>query len=331
MATEAYILSVISRLQEAGKLNKERKGNWKNAVFDCPFHWNHGGRKVQNTPSFGILRSTGAFNCFNESCNGRGPSIDVLYERLMGIKDHVVEAEVSSNKEKVESLRDKILFAGIKKDLEPKALAYPTVESIDKHKDALEYLEKRNIPEWVWRRAGATFSPKHKRIVLPISLSNKIVGYSGRSILPNVQPKYYRPIENIGSVLYDPAGILNMAKKPSRVFIVEGEFDALSCMREWLPPLASFHSHLSKEAFVHLSGFQEVVFMYDPDASGVAGMVKAVKKFGLFLNWRIFNLPQKMDPGNMPVGYGKVILKKLDEAPVKSNLNSLRRRLNGFS
>ncbi len=326
---------MIRGLQTKRLLGKIEYRSGRNLVFSCPFHANHQGRTKQNTPSFAIHIDTGYWNCFGATCKRGSKSIYRLFAELSGIPVIQAREAIGEVTVPLSDLQDGINALGEQSSpYTPVSMApYPKTKKIAEGDMAYKYLLDRNIPVSSWGPAGVelydsnqnlkTFNPEKRgvpgpRLILPIIYEGACVGYSARALNDAAFPKYYRPIENIGSCLYNPFNY--SPHSVDTIFVVEGEFDVLACHREKIPAVATFSAHVSLKQAAVLARFNQVIFLYDPDPAGSTGAKQAIQRFGGFFDQvRNFSLPNGMDPGDMPVGFGKNIL-SLAKKGSKNNL-----------
>ena len=139
------------------------------------------------------------------------------------------------------------------------------------------------------RKDKESSSVKGNRIIIPVCWEGRRIGYSSRAVGYETDLKYYRPVSNMQTMLYDPADVLQ--GDTSLVFVVEGEFDVLACLREGLPAVSSFGSGLTRHQAKILARFKQVVFLYDMDKAGIRGVARIEQLFGGMLHWRALWLP----------------------------------------
>jgi hypothetical protein len=327
---DAYVLSVIDVIRQAGYLNPPHNTMSRNWIFDCPFTANHGGHSKQNTPSFGIHVGTGKWHCFGATCLVGGKNIDELHERLIGKLPPELEklAEQAQKGEVLRTIEEIQVDPGFKAPTPQIPLPHPFVPMDPSNSEfnrygqwARLYVEKRHIPLALATKAGLGWASgayltgsrtKGNRIVLPLQWGGKCVGYSARA-MDNSEPKYFRPVNNIKSMVYDPMGIFVPGKTIPLVFVVEGEFDCLAASREGLPTVAAFGALLSEAQAAFLSARAiQTILLFDGNAAGRNGMRAAMETFGRRMNIRRLELPDDMDPGEMPLGWGQYAYLELE-------------------
>jgi hypothetical protein len=335
--SKTAIAKILLDLQKLGKIDAPRKRTRKNLSFDCPFHSKG---KRQETPSFGVHIETGEWNCFNPSCGRKGPSIQALFATLTGTAQAEVEAIFPVDMGATDDLRDR-LSGKDKENLIPRAMApYPGVKLISDYPEAVAYMTKRKIPEWVWSKLGLRYCPSPrmsmgykgnitvggKRIVFPIYFNQGNIGFLGRSILPDPLPKW-RPIENTATFFYDPLNLLGSIQR--EVVLVEGEFDLAACVREGLPTMGCFGARIGEMRAHLLQQFDKIFIMFDGNQAGQAGIHRAMADHGRLLNGKLFpfKIPEGYDPAELPLGFGASVRAKFNEK--KSFSDTLKGKLHG--
>ncbi len=325
--TKELVQQAIDILTSRGKIGKAINTSGENIVFNCPFTANHGGRLEQRTPSFAIHEEGGMWQCF--SCGRRAPTIYALYSQLMGISEEEAHNEIGEPRFTANMVLDRLqaLKSGVD-DLRPLPMEpFPHTVPAYSHPSSANYLRNRNIPEDVAEMANLqyfdgyslpTFSGKPgmsgKRILFPLEHQAEIVGYSARAISDaSWGPKYYRPVTNVNSIIYNPARV--SPKTHRYVFVVEGEFSCLACLREKLPTICTFGANVSRRQAEWLVQFDTVIFLYDPDVAGDIGAGKAFNYMNGYTGLRKFILPG-VDPADMLPGFGET-LRVMAETPQK--------------
>ena len=331
------IEKILLQLEKGGHIDAPRRQGDKNWTYDCPFH-SKGVR--QSSPSFGVHAETGQWNCFNPDCGRKGPSIQVLYAYLTGTPEEEAKAVFPSDAGATDDLRKMLL--GSDDNKEPRIMApFPKAGLIREYPAAVEYMERRRIPEWVWLKMGALYAPEKqiigtmdrrttmggRRIIFPIRLPNGQLGFMGRSIYRDEINKW-RPIENTGTFFYDPLGLLSGEPTSRSVVLVEGEFDVAACIREGLPVIGCFGARIGNNRAHLLQRFDRILMFFDGDDAGFTGAKKSLKECKHTLGDRMimYCAPRDSDPGKLPNGFGPRILAKLNDKP--SFLDTLKGKIN---
>lgn len=339
------VRQVIDDLQDRDLLGQVRGNSGDNAMFSCPFAENHGGKVYQKSPSFGIRmvdapgRPAGAFNCF--SCHEGGKNILDLWAKLTGQTVEEGKEEMSTAEIQIESLLKKVNEVGEKIDLTPHCLTdWPATVPVYLSPIASAYMKERGIPTEIQAMAGiewcgeSTMPPnkdkekgsiRGERIIFPIFWNGGRVGYSSRAVGYETDMKYYRPIKNMQTILYDPGHVL--LGSAERIFVVEGEIDCLACLREGLPTVSSFGSGLTRAQAKILQRFRDVIFLYDLDKAGIRGVARVKEMFGGMLHWRAFWLPSGQDAASLSPGWGTGVLDLVDKPILDPAVSALTQAL----
>ena len=320
MNLNQIVANGIKRLQDKGLLgNAERQGR-TNSMFSCPFRHNHGGKVQQDTPSFSVNTTNGAWLCFNPACGEKGRSIHTLYAKLTGELVDKVEEDLGKVEIGTNDIRKRLLSRP--EDVEPEMIGqFPGTDAITTFKRASDYMISRSIPPNVWERLHCSY---HRlgyggvdRIIFPLYWNGTLVGYSARAIGKVKEMKLYRPVKNIGHMFYDPLDLLGDAKYIGPVFLVEGEFDVAACVRENLPVMGCFQANIGEARAHYLQKFGSITLAFDGDDAGMTGSYKAIKAVGHLFPGRM--RIQRMDdggakdPGEMPVGFGPRWMARLED------------------
>jgi DNA primase len=332
--TRDLVALTIRLLQNQNVLGQENGTMGSNFRFDCPFSANHGGRKKQDTPSFYIHMDDGRFNCFG--CKRGGPDVYNLYASLLGITLDDAKRQVGRPENILHSLQ-----MGLDRlnpeEWEPFCKTdWPYTVPLSQAPSAQEYLDRRGIPRWLQEKAGLCFCPSDympptpdnkgrvpgKRVIFPIHWKGQRIGYSGRSLQANVDMKYYRPVERINQTVYNPMGYT--PENTEEIWPVEGEISSLIAIREGCASVCTWGSDLSMEQAAFLCRFKRVRMMYDPDPAGLGGMKKALDAYAQFMHIATpVYLPPKMDPGDMPPGFGKTVIDVVKQAEANREFQPL--------
>lgn len=230
----------------------------------CPFH------KNTDSPAFYINKQTGLWICFNPSCEKRGSIRDLMtffgdYKPI--VKDHSIED--------IEALLSSYQMDSIEEDwdeiLDSIKVRFP--ENLEK----VSYLINRGLSEQTLSYFEVGFSSKKKRIVIPArDDSSKLVGFIGRAIDPDAQPKYlYSKGFPRKSVLFN----LNRAKKFDSVVIVEGSVDAMKVHQAGFANVVATLGAAVTEEHISLirRNFDTIIIFADNDDAGRSMQDKLVQ------------------------------------------------------
>lgn len=148
---------------------------------------------------------------------------------------------------------------------------------------------------------GSDFS-EYFYLIFPIfSEYNKVVGISGRSLLPESDrkilgiPKYKNSSYKKSEILYGLNNAKNSILESQNVFIVEGYFDYLSMVRSGIKNcVAICGTAFSKNHFLRLARHsKKMTFILDSDAAGKASSDRIYSKFiNKGIKLRFLNLPE---------------------------------------
>lgn len=342
-------MRVIEDLQARGLLGEMRASSGDNAQFDCPFPENHGGRTRGGKPHFGIRlvdapgKSAGSYHCF--SCHAGGRDIWTLWSRLTGETVKRAKEELSATEVLIDTVFKAVRALDDEVNTKPVCLTdWPQTVSVYQSPVAMEYLRGRNIPESLWDLAGlewfggATMPPRKdkdkssvrgSRLIIPLDWAGRRIGYSSRAVGYDTDLRYYRPVQNLNHLVYDPSHLVARGIR-DRVWVVEGEVDCWAGLREGLPTVSTLGSAVTRKQAQILAGFKEVCFLYDSDHAGYGGVRRVSELFGGMLNWRAFWLPEGQDPGGMAPGWGAAVKALADRPAPDHSLISLAKAVKGI-
>lgn len=130
----------------------------------------------------------------------------------------------------------------------------------------LQYLQKRGITEEVIHKYDLRYSPAMQRIVIPIYMDDKCVGWQGRDVTDNASLPYLSPLGfSRSSILL---GIDCIEKDYEFAILTEGPFDFLKVAS--LPnTLCSLGKQVTKDQIAlikKLTTVKKVYLALDPDA-----------------------------------------------------------------
>lgn len=333
-STKELVLTAVRQLQADNLLGKIRSETSDNYTMSCPFTHNHGGKKEQRTPSFGIHKTKGVWNCF--SCGEKGSSVYTLFSRLKGITTGEATYTLGTPKEDPNSVLEALqaLKSG---SLVPGLMTgMPTTIPLDKSPAALDYMVRRGIPKDLLEKCSIKYHVREfmpdkiggepsgvrgHRIIFDVYHNGAYVGYSART-MGDDKPKYYRPIRHVNQTLYDPTNVLTTAHT-DYVVVCEGEISALAAIREGLPAVCSFGASLSRAQMGLLARFNTIFILFDGDEAGEKGIRNAVDSYGSFANIKPIILPSGKDPASMSAGWGTKVKSKVQSKRPDNRLDKL--------
>jgi DNA primase len=230
----------------------------------CPFH------KNTDSPAFYINKQTGLWICFNPSCEKRGSLRDLMtfygdYRPM--VKDHSIED--------IEAL-----LANFHEETHEESWD-DALESIRVHFpddiEKVEYFISRGFTPETLGYFEIGFSPKKGRIVIPArDEASKLVGFIGRAVDPDAQPKYlYSKGFPRKSILFN----LNRAKKYDYIIVVEGSVDAMKIHQAGFPSVvATLGAAVTDEHIALLrKNFDTIIIFSDNDHAGFSMRDKLVE------------------------------------------------------
>jgi DNA primase len=295
----------------------------------CPFH-------SEKTPSFTVHRDKQFFHCFGCQAGGDVFSFVMLAEKLPFPEAVEVVAEKcgvpipAKGADFGKSDDRKQLF-----EIYERAAAYfQQMLATNEAAPARQVLEKRKIDLAFVKRFGLGYAPSsglinHLRLEDPVSSGlvvrndrgevydrfrrrlmfpiwnerGKIIGFGGRALMPDAQPKYLNsaesPLYSKSSVLYGLHFARDVARKAGRLVVVEGYFDCLSLHQAGIENVvASCGTALTQQQVAIMARYvPEVVMNYDPDAAGQTAMRRSIDLLlAKGLRIRILKLAGGLDP-----------------------------------
>ena len=296
----------------------------------CPFH-------TEKTPSFTVHRDKQFFHCFGCQAGGDVFSFVMMAEKVPFPEAVELVAETCGITVPANLGRDDKKTDQRKQLLEihERAAGYfQQMLSSDEAAPARSVLEKRQIEPLYAKRFGLGYAPAaglmshlrledpvgsglfvknergevyerfRRRLMFPIwNERGKIIGFGGRALMPDVQPKYLNsaesPLYSKSQVLYALHFARDVAQKLGRLVVVEGYFDCLSLHQAGIQNVvASCGTALTSQQVIILARYvPEVVMNYDPDAAGQNAMRRSIDLLlSKGLRVRILNLDGGLDP-----------------------------------
>jgi DNA primase len=315
------IVALVGQYVNLKKLGRNYRGL-------CPFH-------SEKNPSFYVNPEKGIYYCFGCQKGGNAVSFLMEYEKLdfpEAIKRLArnlgIEIDTTRN------LRYKELY-----DVNEQAsLFYAQCLNRDIGRRGQEYLQKRKLnleklkafrlgyaPSsgglvTFMRQKGFSIDRLNKagllatnrelfrdRLIFPIfNLSGRIIGFGGRGIDDQIQPKYLNspetPIFKKGEGLYGLYQSKERVREKGEVLLVEGYFDLLSVYQHGFENMcAPLGTALTENQAMLLARFaKKVMILFDGDLSGLKAALRAV---GLLINAQVdvhvVVLPSDSDPDSI--------------------------------
>ena len=296
----------------------------------CPFH-------SEKTPSFTVHRDKQFFHCFGCHAGGDVFKFVMLTENVPFPEAVEIVAEKCGipipavrGMDDKKSEERKQLF-----EIHDQTAAYfQRMLSTAEAEPARQVLEKRQVGEAFVKRFGLGYAPAsglmnhlrlkdpvasglfvkndrgeaydrfRRRLMFPIwNERGKIIGFGGRALAPDAQPKYLNspesPLYSKSHVLYAFHFARDSAQKAGRLVVVEGYFDCLSLHQAGITNVvASCGTALTQQQVGIMARYvPEVVMNYDPDAAGQNAMRRSIDLLlAQGLRVRILKLEGGLDP-----------------------------------
>ena len=300
----------------------------------CPFHG-------EKTPSFTVSEEKQIFHCFGCGEGGDVISFLMKHDNLEFIEALKIladnanitlkEKNVNPEQEKIRNMLYEInREAGIYfyKNLFKNRPAYDYLinRGIDKEtikafglgyasngwNYLIDYLKEKNYSEKDMESAGLIthhkksnryFDKFRGRIIFPIfDIKGRIIGFGGRSIDSENQPKYLNspetPVFYKGSNLY-ALNIVRKQSKRDKIILVEGYMDVISLYKYGIKnSVASLGTSLTPNQSQLLKSYsKEIYICYDSDNAGRNATNKAIETMSkVDIKPKIILLPEKLDP-----------------------------------
>jgi DNA primase len=254
----------------------------------CPFHNN------LDTPAFYVNKKTGLWICFNPSCGKTGSVRDLMEffgDHGKFVRDYSID-EIDLNLSFIDKEN--------KEDHSWELVLEEIAVHLPEESYKLQYLLDRSFTIETLEHFGVAFSQAKKRIVIPArDERHLVVGFIGRTIDPEVQPKY---LYSKGFPRKDILFNLNNAKRYDSCIVVEGSLDAMKIHQAGFPNVvASLGASITKQHIEKLNKyFDKIIIFSDNDIAGFS--MRDIIINGLYhkdLKIVQFEDPDIKDPGDM--------------------------------
>jgi DNA primase len=155
------------------------------------------------------------------------------------------------------------------------------------------WLARAGINNTRYSSCGIGWSARLQRIVIPVYNKNSLVYWQARAVIKGQIPKYTNPPTSKTEVIYwvdPPTG------RTDQVVVTE---DILSAIRvgKHVTAASILGTKTSDSQAAQLSGFDEVTYWLDPDAAGIEGNRKGVRKLSLVT--KATSMISDVDPKNL--------------------------------
>jgi len=329
------IVDVIGRYVQLKKLGRNYRGL-------CPFH-------SEKNPSFYVNPEKGIYYCFGCKKGGNAVNFLMEYEKI-DFPDAIkrLAKNLGIEIDTTKGLRYKELYETneqacqffvqcLKKDVGRRGQDYLKARGmqLDRLQDfrlgyapasggLTTFMRQKGFSVARLQQAGLISTNRElfrDRLIFPIfNLSGRIIGFGGRGIDDNIQPKYLNspetPIFKKGEGLYGLYQSKEGIRSKGEVILVEGYFDLLSVYQQGLENMcAPLGTSLTENQAMLLSRFaRKAIILFDGDLSGIKAALRAV---GLLINAQVdvfvARLPENTDPDNFVNAHGVKALKQIIE------------------
>lgn len=296
--------------------------------FPCPFHG-------EDTPSFSISKTKGAYHCFG--CKESGNLITLIakekemdneeaFEKLKalaGMSDYHVS--IPDLREMLERLKLP-KFKRLDRDIE--ANDFPETVRLDER--AFTFLKKRHISRSTAIEYGIRLCVEgyyKDYIIIPIKdSSGRNVTFEARYVGSAGKKKVLYPTDSPDKLCVFN---LSIARRSSSAILVEGIMDALSMIsRGILNVVTCFGTSISDEQLrIITKHFDEVIIFLDNDEAGHIGNVKLKELLSPFVSVKVARSYEKEDIKYLGISYINSALSQAKADEMKKALFPLRKRL----
>ncbi|MXY48016.1 MAG: DNA primase [Gemmatimonadetes bacterium] len=324
----------------------------KNYLGLCPFH-------DEKTPSFSVNQERQMFHCFGCGKGGSVFSFLMEHENVTFVEAvhhvarrlHITIPDTQGEREagsEAESLARVTRFAAlffhdrllnsdrdsvVRRYAEQRGLSEETIKSFglgyapDSWNDLLSAAREKGIgADWLVKAGLAktgeqrTYDAFRKRLIFPIQApSGRVVGFGGRALTDEDQPKYLNspesPIYRKSQVLYGLYQARDALRRQGQALVVEGYMDLLGLHEQGIQGVVALcGTALTREQARLLARYgQQAYLVYDSDQAGVRATWRAIEPLVESGLWtRIVRLPEDYDPDSYvrehgPDGFMKLV------------------------
>ena len=320
------------------------KKSGKNYQGLCPFH-------NEKTPSFSVNPERQIFHCFGCGKGGNVFKFLMEHEKVTFVEAvhhianrlHITIPETARDREvssEAENLARVTQFAAkffheqllschetapVRQYVVQRGLTNTTVHTFmlgyapDSWDTLLNAARKKDIsPDWM-EKAGLAktngdryYDAFRNRLMFPIfSPSGRVVGFGGRALSDEDQPKYLNspesPIYHKSSVAYGLYQTRDAIRRDGRVIIVEGYMDLISLYQNGIETVAATcGTALTSDHARLLARYAQQAFLaYDADEAGARAAVRGLEPLVESGLWtRIVQFPKGDDPDTYVKAHG---------------------------
>lgn len=276
----------------------------------CPIH---GG---DNPTAFVINKENGLWYCHTGACGGGDIFTLVQKTHNLNFQEAVLwlaelfgldinNLEIKARQENY--IKEVQNFISVMKKLVPISRSEvtldfqmkPVVKLRNFKEETLKHFDVQYAEEVPLHNVSGTSYKLNNRLVFPIIVAGKIVGYSLRATRASQVPKWSHQPAGLPTreLLYNIDSIKEYPDK-NITSVVEGIFDVLACYEAGIVPVvATFGAHLTDMQYkLLLKTGKDVCLMYDNDDAGRLATRTAIEKLKYKTNIYLPTLPENKDP-----------------------------------
>ena len=165
----------------------------------------------------------------------------------------------------------------------------------------LGYSPENFVPKCYANSDATFYKAMNGRITIPVYNQNgEIIGISGRSVSPNLKPKYMHYVFPTRSTLF---GLWQNEKdilRENAIVFTEGQFDVISAWQNGLRIcVCTFGAHFSEAQYAIASRYTDRInIMYDKDEAGITGTKASIEKNNTYNEIKVKSIQYLMKDGD---------------------------------
>lgn len=235
----------------------------------------------------GELEGISSLNVYQKLCRGYSETQYRSDRKIASLLHTKLKKAVKQFVEPLPEIKMPFDFFSIENDVNPVTI------------DGFNYLAKRGVDISLIKLFDVKYCPAWKRVIFPIRMHGKLVGYQGRDILDRhkTMPSFQKAMSSKGlkkrSVLFN----YDQIYKSDFVTIVEGPVDAVKAHR--MNPVALLGKSISKSQrtlLENMPNLKKVFVVLDREAKDK--IIETCDLLQPFFETRYVLLPEGKDPGN---------------------------------
>jgi DNA primase len=301
------IIKVLETFRQYVEIPSIRQGN-EEVRSSCPFApWVPEHKSsVDKNPGFSIrINDSGSSPFFCFTCGRKGRSLDFLVQLfnrfVAGVDLSQLQADVGRDEFRCWAESDPA-----KQQAEERYVYLPE-KMLEPYRSSIPgYILNRGFTKETCKVWGLGFDRKKKRLLIPVrDFTGRLVGASGRTIVPGVKPKYFDEYFGVGlpkaHLLFGEHMMEGGASNP--IILVEGFLDVLKVWQAGVRnPLGLMGTELLEDHVEKVKTWTDVVVLFlDDDAAGRKARARAKKALrGRVKLYDAFP-PRFKDPGSCSV------------------------------